>query len=63
MTAFTEKPSNKPTIKEYDIDGKHYAEVYYSIGDVVYHVQTCEGYPPHLTAFDYISTAEFVDTL
>lgn len=63
FNTFREKPSCKPTIKKYDIAGKHYAEVYYSIGSVVHHVQTCEGYPPHLTAFDYISMAEFVDAL
>ena len=63
FNTFRDKPSTVPVVKEYDIDGRHYVEVYYSIGDKVHHVQVCEGYDVHTTEFNYISHEIFMTSL
>lgn len=59
FNTFFNKPSNKPMIKEYILDGKSYLEISYLVGNKVYHVQVCEGYKPHFTVFDWISKKQY----
>lgn len=59
FNTFFNKPSNKPMIKKYIIDGKSYLEISYLVGNKVYHVQVCEGYKPHFTVFDWISKKQY----
>lgn len=59
FNTFASKPSNKPMIKEYEIDDVNYLEISYLVGDKVEHVQIREGYEPHFTEFDWISEEEF----
>lgn len=59
FNTFASKPSNKPMIKEYEIDDANYLEISYLVGEKVEHVQIREGYEPHFTEFDWISDEEF----
>lgn len=66
FNTFNTKPSYKPTIKEYKIDNRHvdgptsFMEVSYLVGyNTVHHVQIREGYPPHVTQFQWISEEDF----
>ena len=63
FNTFSNKPSNKPMVKEYAIDGMSYLEISYLINNKVYHVQVCEGYEPHFTVFDWISKEQYVKLL
>lgn len=54
FNTFKNKPSTIPTIKEYELQDKHYLEISYLIENKVYHIQICEGYEPHFTIFDFI---------
>jgi len=59
FNTFSNKPSNKPMIKEYILDNKSYIEISYLINKKVYHIQVCEDYEPHFTIFDWISKEEY----
>lgn len=59
FNTFSNKPSNKPIIREYILDYKSYLEISYLIDNKVQHIQVCEGYEPHFTAFDWISKEQY----
>lgn len=59
FNTFSNKPSNKPMIKEYTLDEKSYLEVSYLTNNKVQHIQICEGYQPHFTVFDWISDEQY----
>lgn len=59
FNTFSNKPSNKPMIKEYTLDDKSYLEISYLTDNKVQHIQVCEGYEPHFTVFDWISKAQY----
>lgn len=54
FNTFASRPNMAPTVREYKIGARNYVEVAYARGDMVYHVQCCEGHPPHVTEFKYI---------
>lgn len=55
FNTFHNKPSEKPTVKGYEIEGLHYVEVSWLVDDVVHHVQIREGLPSHATSFYWLS--------
>ncbi len=59
FNTFSNKPSKKPMIKEYNIEGINYLEISYLVNDKVEHIQIREDYPPHFTEFDWISKEKF----
>jgi SAM-dependent methyltransferase len=64
FNTFNKKPSHEPTLKEYTLDGRAYAEVSWLRVDdagreVVEHVQACEGMAPHTTRFAWIDREAF----
>lgn len=59
FNTFSNKPSNKPMIKEYILDDRSYLEISYLIDNKVQHIQVCEGYEPHFTVFDWISKEQY----
>ncbi len=59
FNTFSNKPSNKPMIKEYTIEDKSYIEISYLLNNKVEHIQVCEGYTPHFTSFDWISEEQY----
>ena len=63
FNTFSNKPTEKPMIKEYVIDNLNYLEISYLLNDKVYHVQVCEGYEPHFTVFDWISKERYFELL
>lgn len=63
FNTFSNKPSIKPMIKEYEIDGLSYIEISYLVDNKVYHTQICEGYEPHFTVFDWISKEKYIEIL
>lgn len=65
FNTFNNKPSEKPTVKEYTLGSKQYkyVEVSLLIGDVVHHVQCREGMEPHTTQFKWISPERFREML
>ncbi|MBP3461828.1 MAG: class I SAM-dependent methyltransferase [Bacilli bacterium] len=63
FNTFSNKPSNKPMIKEYNLDNKSYLEISYLIDKKVYHIQVCEGYEPHFTVFGWISREQYIKLL
>ena len=63
FNTFSNKPSIKPMIKEYEIEHKKYLEISYLVNEKVYHIQVCEGYEPHFTIFDWISEETYLKLL
>ncbi len=64
FNTFNTKPSDRPTVKEYKIENRSFAEISYLVADcIVHHVQVSEGYPPHLTQFKWLSERDFKDGL
>ena len=63
FNTFHNKPSEKPTIKEYEIDGNKFIEVSWLVGDVVRHVQIREGMHSHTTEFMWLSPEYLMDIL
>ncbi len=63
FNTFSSKPSEKPMIKEYVIDGINYLEISYLVDDKVNHVQIREGFEPHFTVFDWISEEKYKELL
>ena len=61
FNTFSKKPSTKPMIKEYEIEGINYLEISYLVDNKVEHIQIREGYSPHVTEFDWISKEKFED--
>lgn len=59
FNTFWRKPGHEPRIREYRLDGRHYVEISYLAGEQVYHVQVCEGLPPHVTHFRWIPREQF----
>jgi SAM-dependent methyltransferase len=59
FNTFGNKPSEKPTSREYFHGGVAYTEVSYLIDDTVFHVQTAAGMAPHFTQFKWIDREEF----
>ncbi len=59
FNTFGKKPPAKPTVREYQISGVQFMEVYQLVGDMVYHVQMRRGMKPHATRFKYITRQEF----
>lgn len=59
FNTFSSKPSEKPMIKEYVIDGISYLEISYLVDNKVNHVQIREGFEPHFTIFDWISEDDY----
>jgi SAM-dependent methyltransferase len=51
--------AHHPSTSEYKVGILHYAEVWWLDDTVIRHVQCCEGMPPHITTFDYISRGVF----
>lgn len=58
FNVFWRKPSEKPTVREYELAGRSYVEVSWLIGDRVHHVQVAEGMLPHVTTFAWLSREE-----
>jgi ubiquinone/menaquinone biosynthesis C-methylase UbiE len=63
FNTFNTKPSEDISVKEYEIDGVHYAEVSQLVDGVVHHGQFCEGLIPDHQEFDWISSEEFMTLL
>lgn len=63
FNTFLNKPTLKPMIKQYEIDEINYLEVSYLINQKVEHIQIREGYKPHFTEFDWISSKQFEQLL
>lgn len=59
FNTFNRKPSAAPSVKQYVLNERHYAEISWLRDGFVEHVQTCEGYPPHTTRFQWISPEMF----
>jgi SAM-dependent methyltransferase len=66
FNTFNTKADDVPHTKQYIHENRQYAEIAYCIGNVVHHVQACEGLPMHLTTFKWIDPYRFkgdLDTL
>lgn len=63
FNTFVNKPSEEPTVKTYTLDGRKYVEIWQLIEGKVHHTQICQGYPTHLTEFDWIPLEEYIDKL
>ena len=63
FNTFGKKPSDTPTVREYYHEGRAYKEISYLVGDMVHHVQTATGMTPHMTAFHWIPSDDYMHTL
>lgn len=63
FNTFNVKPPKRPRVLEYPLDGHHFTEVSWLVGDRVHHVQIREGMAPHATSFRWISPEEFREML
>lgn len=63
FNTFSNKPTTKPIIKQYEIDEINYLEISYLVGNKVKHIQIREGYGPHFTEFDWISKEQYAELL
>ena len=59
FNTFGNKPSETPTIREYYHEGIAYKEISYRVGNLIHHVQTASGLPPHTTVFYWIEPEEY----
>lgn len=64
FNTFSKRPSEKPMVREDEIDDVKYVEVNTLVTnnlgeEQVHHVQFCEGMTPHFTVFDWISEKEY----
>lgn len=63
FNTFNEKPAEKPRVLEYELEGHHFAEVSWLVGEWVHHVQVRDGMPPHTTRFKWIPPERFRELL
>lgn len=63
FNTFNEKPPEKPRVLEYELEGHHFTEVSWLVGEDVHHVQVRSGLPPHRTTFKWISPERFREIL
>lgn len=63
FNTFSNKPTIKPMIKQYEIDEINYLEISYLVNNKVEHIQIREGYGPHFTEFDWISKEQYIELL
>ena len=56
---FRSCPDIKPSVKEYEIEGKSYVEVTWLNGRNIKHIQIMEGQDPHQTQFKWIEPDSF----
>lgn len=63
FNTFNKKPSEDIVVKEYKLDGLHYAEVSQLIDGIVHHGQFCQGLHPDHQEFHWISSEEFMEIL
>jgi len=63
FNTFYNKPSDFPTVRQYEFNGRKYVEVFYLLDGKVMHTQICEGIAPHFTSFDWVPEEEFVAKL
>ncbi len=63
FNTFSNKPPTTPLIKKYTIDNKQYVEISYLVNNTVEHIQIREGFPPHVTEFDWISKDKYYELL
>jgi hypothetical protein len=59
FNTFNTPPDDVPQTKQYIHEGRQYAEIAYLDGNLVRHVQACEGMPMHMTTFWYIAPEQF----
>lgn len=55
FNTFTVCPPKIPRTMRYQLEERQYWECSYYINGMVHHVQACEGIPPHVTAFQWLS--------
>lgn len=63
FNTFSNKPSEKPSIKNYEINDTNCMEISYLVDNVVNHIQIREGFEPHFTKFDWISKEKYMELL
>jgi len=63
FNTFNKEPSEEIIVKEYKLDGLHYAEVSQLVGGIVHHGQFCDGAHPDHQEFAWISSEEFMTIL
>lgn len=59
FNTFNQRPSTKPTVKEYKYKDLNYVEISQRMGETVHHIQTCECFEPHTTKFQWIPSITF----
>lgn len=62
FNTFSQKPPEKPAVKEYELDGKKFVEVSWLVGETVHHIQIREGMTPHISKFKWLSP-EYLDEI
>ena len=55
FNTFNRKPSEKPRVLQYELEGHSFVEVSWLVGDIVHHLQAREGMVPHQTSFRWFS--------
>jgi cyclopropane fatty-acyl-phospholipid synthase-like methyltransferase len=55
FNTLNQKPSTEPKARKYTINGRAYAEIAYSVGNVIHTVVACEGYEPHQSEILWLS--------
>lgn len=63
FNTFNECPKDMPTPKCYELGGRRFIELSWLVGDLVEHVQICEGRAPHTTRFRWIPPEQFHSSL
>ena len=63
FNTFSNIPTEKPMLREYEIDNESYVEISYLLDNKVYHIQIREKYEPHFTVFDWISEETYYKLL
>jgi len=57
------KPSLVPLVEIYQLEDKSYLEAKWLAGETIYHIQVCEGMPPNIDTYPWISSEGFLEVL
>ncbi len=63
FNTFNQKPSEKPRMMQYELEGHNFVEVSWLIKDMVHHIQIRDEYEPHHSVFRWIAPEEFRNIL
>lgn len=63
FNTFNQRPTEKPRVLEYELQGHCFVEVSWLVGEIVHHLQVRDGLPAHFTSFQWLSPERLQELL